>query len=259
MRRFFLKAVAATTCSGGLLFAASGAHANVYNSSVTGGSAVITEATGALTVALTSTITNPTSAGQEISGIEITFSNSVGTYTSLSQSGQLINFGTGGTPIDVSGNPTHWAAGVPSSHDVILDTVDIDTGSYLSGTHPGATPKDLIIGDPNGSGKYSNANSSITGVHAPSIQETGTFVIDLSNLQSNDVIDSVEYFFGTTSPVEYFFGTTSPGGDSSLVDCSPTLVTTGGGSQTAVPEPASLALLAVGILGLFFVRRRQAI
>jgi len=140
-----------------------------------------------ITIDLSSLEGNPTSAGQEVSGIEITFASPISSPSLTSQSGSLIDIGQGGTVTSVSGSPMHW--GAAESGDTLYVATQ-GTGS------PGGKPSDLIIGPPNGSGLCSNANSSITG-HLPSIQDTGTFDVSANSIPAGDTISSVSIEFGT--------------------------------------------------------------
>jgi hypothetical protein len=219
----------AATSAQALTFIATGSDASGPLSA----KAVITITGGQMTVNLTNLISAASSGkmgdGEELSGIQI-FLKAKPTSASLgSASGQLINIGKGGAVTDVSGAPDHWGVALSGS-DLYLATAG--TGSV------GAKPSDLIIGD---AASYPTANSSIIG-HGPEIQGTGNFVIDLVGAV-NDEVTQVKFEFGT-NPDAIVNGLCSGMG------C--------GG--TAVPEPATWAMMLVGFFGLgALLRRRRAL
>jgi hypothetical protein len=163
-------------------------------------SAKITESTGTLTVQLTNLEANPTGAGQELSGILITFGTSLTTQTpSITATGSLIDIGSGGTIIPVSGTP-NWGSSVAGTQ-VCLEAA--------GNCAPGGKPADMIIGPPGSNNLYSNANPSIVG-HEPVIYETATFVLTISGLSATTPITAVQFQFGT-GPDFHLGGTPVPG------------------------------------------------
>jgi MYXO-CTERM domain-containing protein len=60
------------------------------------------------------------------------------------------------------------------------------------GCAKGGQPNDLIIGSP----PYSNANSSITNTHMPSI-ESGAFDLTLTGFSGSPTVTGVTFEFGT--------------------------------------------------------------
>jgi hypothetical protein len=188
--------------------------------------AVITTGANSITVALTSLIVNPTAAGQEVSGIQITLAGGPSTVVLTSATGQLINM-DGSTATNVAGNPTHWGAGL-SGGSIFLATAGAGA--------PGGKPIDLIIGAGNHATDYDNANPSITGRN-PQIDGTGNFLLTLTGASSPQ-ITGVKFLFGT-------------GPDNSLTG----VCAAGCG---AVPEPASWAMLILGFgpAGAAMRRRR---
>ena len=137
----------------------------------------ITTNSGTLAVDLSNLEANPTSASQEISGIQITFANPVSNLGTLTQSGSLINIGSGGRVIPVSGSPD-WTA-TESDNTVTLTTL----------TH--AQPNDLIIGPPGGSGVYSAANNSI--IHTVSRENFDNWAEHEELLPESRATGEIEY------------------------------------------------------------------
>jgi hypothetical protein len=202
------------------------------------GSATITPGTGTLTVVLTNTQANPISVGDLISDFEITPSGTVGSASLSSQAGSLITVTSKTGPYTVSpGPPTHWEAST-SGGQIVLDTFS------------GAQPINMIIGPPDVSGNYSNANGSITnGTFSPYINQAGTFVIADSAITPNTTISSVTFSFGTS--LNEF---TQPG--------TPCVIGTpncGPSGPPLVPEPSALVLVGSALMIFGFVWRRRSV
>jgi hypothetical protein len=113
----------------------------------------------------------------------------------------------------------------------------------------GATPINMIIGPPDGSGNYSNSNNSINDGHfSPYIDGSGTFVIDDSAITSSTTITGVSFLFGTKPDYTEVGSACTPG----TAGCVP-----GGGDSTPVPEPATLAVFGGGLFVLALMRRSK--
>jgi hypothetical protein len=221
--------IAAATAALMLIAAAGQASAAVFTYSpgpqtgsdgAINGQAVITTGANSLTIALTSLVNNPTSIGQEVSGIQITLANVPGTVTLFSKSGVLID----GDGNPVGGVIDHWGTTISGG---VIYLATAGTGA------PGGSPYDLITG----SAPYTNGNASID-VHSPSIQNTGTFVLNLTGAP-NPIITGVKIEFGTQPE--------------SIINA---VCTAGCG---AVPEPATWSMLIVGfgLIGAGMRRRRS--
>ena len=187
-KRFLMAALAI----GFVLLLTSGAQAisMSFTASGVGGdgpesaAATVTTGAGTVTVVLSSLITNPTAAGQLVSGIQINLGGGVPATASLaSASGTTINIAPGGA-VTPGGAITHWGATV-SGGTIFLATAG--TGA------PGGSPINLIIGT---AASYPAANSSITGRN-PQIQNTGTFNLTTAGVTAATPINSAVFEFGT--------------------------------------------------------------
>ena len=213
--------------------AANVANASVYFASATGhdpsnepvsATATLTLGTNSLVVVMSSLANDPTSAAQEISGINITFGNSIGTASLDSSTG---------TRIKIANNGSYTVVGTPIDHWGVTET---STAIHLTAL-TGGKPHDLIIGAPNGSNLYAHSNPSITG-HGPSIEGTGTFDLSfLSGLTSSTTITGVSFEFGTQPET--------------------TLRATLTNQTPAVPEPATWAMMVLGFAGVGFMSYRR--
>jgi hypothetical protein len=93
----------------------------------------------------------------------------------------------------------------------------------------------LIIGPPDGSGNYSNANASIAGngPHNPFVDQTAAFVLSISGINSDTIVTGATFSFGTTP------GDNVPGG--------------------GVPDSGSTVMLLGTALGSVEILRRLAL
>jgi hypothetical protein len=190
-------------------------------------------------IQLTDNLVNPPSQGDLVSGILLSLNESFKSASLVSQSGELIDVtgNNNGYAIDPSSpDPTHWGAGKTTQNcSGASSCIAVETAGDSAA---GGTPVDMIIGQPNASGNYSNANSGgmTNGHFAPFILGTGIFFVDVMGLSGNlpPSISGVTIAFGTGP--DYF--------------------------KTAVPEPSSIAMLlaGLGLIGgaLYFARKKSS-
>jgi hypothetical protein len=100
-----------------------------------------------------------------------------------------------------------------------------------------AGPAQTIIGGTAGSSTaYSNANGSIdnNAPHNPFIQGVAHFTLNIAGVTASTNVTGATFSFGTT------VGNNIPAT----------------GFSTPIPEPVSSALMGIGLVSLFFLRRR---
>lgn len=182
--------------------------------------AIITTNAGTVTVQLLNLLANPTSVSQAISDVFFTLSGKTSGSGSASPTAtSYINIADNGTVSSASAVPAVYAY------------TDTSNQVHLVGIGTGTTgPCCLIIGPPNGSGVYSNANGSIAGndPHNPFLQNSATFTLALAGVTAATAISNVIFSFGTEA-----------------------------GQNVAVPIPAAIWLFASGLVGLIGIARRK--
>jgi hypothetical protein len=152
--------------------------------------ATFTTGAGTLSIFLENLIVNQKSAGQLLSDLFFTI-NGITTGGSLdSSSGTERNVAADGTFADGSTVSTGWAFHVTAGvfHlDGLNDAVNV--------------PEHEIIGAPDGTGVYSNANSSIAGndPHNPFLKSGVTFNLTFAGMTADTVISGATFSFGTAS------------------------------------------------------------
>jgi hypothetical protein len=164
---------------------------------------------------------DPKGVIQCISDLKFTLDMSAAGSTLTSQTSNGINIASGGSYTSAGVQNMGWS--ISTSGGQI----------YLNGLAGG--PSETIIGPPNGSNLYANANSSIAGngPHNPFSFETGTFNVNLTGVTDQTMVTAATLSFGTTA-----------GTDVPLI-------------PPFAPEPATLALLGLGACGMMIRRRRK--
>jgi hypothetical protein len=227
-----------------------GGVGNKACSEACGASAKITETYNSITetavfkIAITDTQANPYSAGDLVSGIVLSLNESYGSVgfdtsppAPSAQNETLItvdsNFGPYTETMNVQ---THWGVGAAASGSSCAASGSTITLETAGGCAQPAQPINMIIGQPDSSGNYSNANSSVDDGHfSPYILGTGIFWVDVTGLSGSlpPEISGVTFAFGTGPDV----------------------------SLPGVPEPASLSIFLAGfglIGGTLYARRRKS-
>jgi hypothetical protein len=164
---------------------------------------------------------NPGGVIQCISDLKFTLDMSAAGSTVTSQTSNGIDIASGGSYTSTGAQTLGWS--ITTSGGQI----------YLNGLASG--PSETIIGPPDGSNVYSNANSSIAGngPHNPFSFETGTFNVNLPGVTDQTMVTAATLSFGTTAGTE--------------VPLIPPFT----------PEPATMLLLAAGGVGVLVTRRRK--
>jgi hypothetical protein len=186
-----------------------------------------------VTIQLNNWTDNFKDAGQLLSDFSVKLSDSSFATPIVTSTGSLITVRSGGTVTPDGTGASGWnfssAVGIPSGETISLDGLDGATN----------TPSHLVIGL-QGSGCSNNtycfANGSIVGnaTHNPFYITPLTFTISgLTGVTSATTASDAVFSFGTT-----------PG------DNIP-------GSGSAVPEPASLMLLGIGLISVCLLSRRK--
>jgi hypothetical protein len=185
--------------------------------------------TDSLTITLTNLQANPTGVIQNLSDLAFVLSGGQTSGTLISSSGLERDVAANGTFTDGSTVATGW---------------ELETGSglrlHVLGTAIG--PAHTIIGGPDGSNVYSNANGSIAGndPHNPFLAGTVTFNLSVLGVTAESTVTSATFSFGTTE------GNNTPG---DCGDCIP-----------RVPEPdvATLFVLSGVLVAIFATTRRRS-
>lgn len=185
-------------------------------------SAMATFTTGAdsLTITLQNLLTNEFTVAQGLSDIEFTLDGgtiSAALLSSSFSSGSATVAKDGTVTFEAGLNPTGWALDTSAGFDVCLICPVAST----------ARPSQVLIGG------LLNPNGSIAGndPHNPFLTGTATFIVGIPGVTSDTNVTSATFSFGTA------LGRDVPG--------------------TTTPEPASMLLVGLGLIGLGFVRHRR--
>lgn len=215
----------------------------VANTSNPGGGALTSQAVftasgNQLSIKLTNLTPNPKSIGASLSRLVFTLTTGTTTGTFVSGAGDSITIASGGTVTDngpVSGGKSvvHWDFQGGTGGNFTLTRIGSGIGE----------PDFTIIGPPNSTGKYSNANASIagSGSHNPFFSQTATFVLNIPALggATDFKVSGMSFLYGSEAETSVR-----------------------GVETAAIPEPSSLVMAGLaslaGIAGGFRARRRRA-
>jgi len=183
------------------------------------GEASFAPSVGTVTVQLTNTTGMTLDAGELFTGIDFSLGGLSASLTSKV-----------GIQRTVTGSGTFSDTG--SAQNLSWSLVSIGSGFYQLNFNPDA--KDGIIGPPSG-GSYAGANGSIKGNsgHNPFAAETATFVLSVPGATASTPVTVSAFRFGTALDIA------------------------SGATTIIVPEPASCALVMIGIMWAAFKRERR--
>lgn len=204
---------------------------NGNNQAVSASGTVTTNANGTITVTLADNLANPTDAGQLLS--DLFFNVSAAPTTALNTTVTP----TGGSLIDIA------STGVAtSSTDAVASWGLSSSGTTIHLDSLVGGPSQTLIGAGGTGGVYTNANGSIAGngPHNAFMTGTATFTFAVGGVTDLTTISSPIFSFGTAS------------GD----NVSGCIVGGPSCNSVVVPEPMTSGLIGMGLISLYFLRRR---
>lgn len=217
--------------------AASSAHASIYSGSASGtwdsrpigAQVTITIEDDAASIVLTNPIVGEIKGNQAISGIAITFGNSITGGLLNSTSGALATIANNGTFTTPAGPPQNWGSSFGGN-----------SASFTALN--GGQPDYMIWGQLSGSQYAANVGGGGRTNFNPYIAGTATFDLTALGLTSTTSVTGITFFFGT-------------GPEASL---AATISVIDPGVAPAVPEPATWAMMILGFAGVGFMGYRRS-
>jgi len=176
-----------------------------------------------LTVTLTNNTPDMVSVGQLLTGLTFTLSDGSG-VTLTNQTGNLVEVLAGGAISNIGGATDALGWGFGATGGSTFELCVICSGGVTSPV----TPSEGLLGPTSADGKFDSANSSIDGnaPHNPFVLGTATYTF---TVPSNVTVSDVSFTFGTQA-----------------------------GANVSAPEPSSVLLLGLGLVGLPLVVRRRS-
>ena len=209
------------------LMCAVSAHANTSTYQIAGEAiAVVTTGSNSISITLTDLYVDPLDVAQDLSAFYFTTSVIPSTESISTSSATAINIATGGAYTGAGTVAPGWALTLFSA---VTELDDLGAG--------GAGPAHTIVGAPDGSNMYSNANSSIAHTgdpHDPFPQEIATWTLTENSITSATTISNVFFQFGTTDGTNDVPGT-----------------------LFAIPEPATAGMFLVAGVSLILLCRSR--